>query len=115
MNPKVKKVIPFIFYVFFLLGLSSVPSQKLPQTTWLPMDKAVHFGLYAGAGIAFYPLFSRPLTTWIATAIMGGIDENYQRLTPGRSPDWNDWFADLLGGAFGTFLAYSYVKKRLPS
>jgi VanZ family protein len=29
--------------------------------------------------------------------MMGIIDENYQRLTPGRSPDIWDWVLDTIG------------------
>ncbi|MES2310131.1 MAG: VanZ family protein [Verrucomicrobiota bacterium] len=112
MNPKVKKYIPLILYALFLLGLSSVPAKKLPQAPQWISDKMVHFALYTGAGIAFYPPFSAPLQSWAATLVMGALDENYQRLTPGRTCDLHDWFADALGGTLGTTLTLLYAKRR---
>jgi VanZ family protein len=48
----------------------------------------------------------------VTTLLMGALDENYQRLTPGRTCDLHDWYADALGGTLGTTLTYLYAKRR---
>ncbi len=111
MIPKVKKYIFLVLYAFFLFGLSTIPPKELQSGPKWVNDKVVHFILYTGAGIAFYPALSHPLATWIATMVMGGADENYQRFT-GRNCDFYDWVADALGGAFGTTLSLLYAKRR---
>ena len=39
-------------------------------------------------------------------ALVGAVDENYQRLIPLRDPSFADWIADLVGTTSGAALAW---------
>jgi VanZ family protein len=87
-----------------------------------PLDKLVHFGMYAVlAALVTHAVrehkavFRALVLTVVAVAAFGAIDEWHQRFIPGRSTEFADWVADSLGGATGvlvaTFLLPRLVKR----
>lgn len=70
------------------------------------MDKIAHLmeygllGLLAGRAIRFTMSGRHASVTAVATilfgALIGALDENYQRFTPGRDCDVTDWMTDVL-------------------
>ncbi|QSR85423.1 VanZ family protein [Methylacidimicrobium sp. B4] len=104
--------IAFAAYALLLLALSSIPGRSLPQELSRVNDKLLHGIAYSGAGLlARLATGSTPAAT-AAVAALGAIDENYQRLIPGRTPDPRDWAADLVGGFLGALLAAAGTRYR---
>ncbi len=104
-----------ILWAAVLCFLSSRPAMG-PVVHVDHIDKILHFGYFLGGGFLFAgwrlprgpspPAWSRIIiTTILAMAAIGLLDELHQLRTPGRSggDPW-DWLADLLGGAAGAFL-----------
>ena len=58
-----------------------------------------------------HTLFIISLLTLLLGSLMGVLDENYQRLTPGRSPDFWDWVLDSIGVLLAVILM-NYLAKR---
>jgi VanZ family protein len=103
--------------------LSTLPGSDTPQL-FPHFDKVEHFGWFAGGGFLFagWRYTRRPdlalwktilVTTILAIALTGFIDEWHQCYTPGRSgADPWDWLADVLGGSAGALLCKA-VHRRL--
>jgi len=100
--------VPVLAYMGLIFIASSVPGNELPGRFW---DKAVHFLVYAGLGVLFlvplakarFSLVDRrtaALAVLLAT-VHGAFDELHQSLTPNRTPDVRDLFADALGATAG--------------
>jgi VanZ family protein len=114
---------PIGLYCLLITGLSSIPAKDLPPEPSfgfeIPfLDKIVHLCLYGGFGLVLTCVLKRPQQALIAVALYGAFDENYQRLTPGRSCDLYDWVADMIGGSLGilVFLLYDkYIARRKTS
>lgn len=98
---------PFILatvWTLLILGALSLPGPDLPSGPELPLDKVVHFGLFAVfGGLWMWALRWRlnRSTRWVLLA--GGLYaillEFYQGVLPalGRSPDPLDALAGILG------------------
>ncbi|MEM9445333.1 MAG: VanZ family protein [Verrucomicrobiota bacterium] len=88
-------------YCLMLIGLSSIPSQAMPNSQVLNYDKVLHALVYAGLGF----LLASTQWPWFVALIIGilagGLDELYQNVTPGRMPSLSDWVADSFGVAMG--------------
>ena len=102
-----------------IFALSSFSGPQLPV---LPgqTDKLVHGTVYAILGalcfraIAMTWTWPRRPAVAIATllALLYGIsDEIHQTFTPGRTPDWRDALADMIGGLVGA-LVFAAVTHR---
>jgi VanZ family protein len=96
--------LPVILYVGMIFGVSSIPGRDIP--TLFPFsDKLEHlteyslFGLLLGRAFRFTIGGQRGKFWSLATVafggLVGGMDELYQRLTPGRTSDVRDWIADV--------------------
>lgn len=113
---------PAVIWAAVIFGLSSLSGSNLPI---LPgqSDKLVHGTVYAILGAL---CFRAVTLTWtwprrpavaIATllALLYGIsDELHQMLTPGRTPDWHDALADVIGGLAGALIFAAVVPARRP-
>lgn len=90
-----------------------LPQGLLPGNS----DKFIHFAAYAGLAVLLmslratrgaYPWYS-VFARWCFLALYGVFDEATQALV-NRSPDLDDWIADVLGVTFGltlvTFLVW---------
>ena len=95
-----------ISFALLIIAGSSVPGKNIPKAFEFTPDKLIHcaeyfvFGylLFNWATVEFATQQSRTvLITLLLGSLMGVIDENYQRLTPGRTPDFWDWVLDTIG------------------
>jgi VanZ family protein len=106
--------------VIIILAGSSVPGKKIPEVFTLTPDKLIHCLEYAVLGFFLFrwlrleyirhTLFKISLLTLLLGSLMGVLDENYQRLTPGRSPDFWDWVLDSVGVLIAVILM-NYLAK----
>jgi VanZ family protein len=97
--------LPVIAYVAMIFSLSSIHGSSVPN--FFPgVDKLEHlleyslFGLLAGRAIRFTlgPTKRRlaaALGTMALGAMVGALDELYQRGVPGRRSDVRDWITDV--------------------
>ncbi len=96
--------LPVILYVGLIFGASSIPGRDIP-TLFPYSDKLEHlteyslFGLLLGRAFRFTVGGGRGRLWLVGTVILGGfvggMDELYQRLTPGRFSDIKDWVMDV--------------------
>jgi VanZ family protein len=101
--------------VLFLLSAWSNPTMPY---LFAGSDKVVHAGLYAVLGMALG--FGRVrsaappphLLLIFVGALYGVTDELHQMFVRGRSPDWADWVADLVGVVIGYFLIVTLLTRR---
>ncbi len=101
-----------VFYVMIIFGLTSIPGSSFSRLTFLALhDKIVHFSEYLILGFLFYnalkPEYQNTkglFITFVFLIIIPVIDENIQRLIPGRFPDYMDGVADICGGICGAFI-----------
>jgi VanZ family protein len=103
---------PALIWAAVIFALSSLSSGRVPT---LPgqTDKLVHGAVYAILGALCFRAITMTWT-WphrpavaIATllALLYGItDEIHQTFTPGRTPDWRDALADMIGGLVGALV-----------
>ena len=109
-NKVVLVYLPLVFYWMLLFTLTSLPTQSVPAVG--VSDKVEHFLAYFGLSFLLYMalLFQKKsknfkkyalLLTLSISFIYGIIDEVHQLLIPGRSCEFNDFIADLLGAIFG--------------
>lgn len=110
---------PPAIWAAVIFGLSSLSASHVPV---LPgqTDKLVHGTVYAILGALCFRAIAMTWT-WphrpavaIATllALLYGItDEIHQTFTPGRTPDWRDAVADMIGGLVGA-LVFAAVSRR---
>lgn len=112
-----------LLWTIIIFVLCVMPSDDLPNPRFnFPhIDKVVHFGMYfVSSLLMMYPLeryrhFSRAHIWCIAIGfafLFGGAVELLQARYFGRSGDWYDLLADVLGGTAGC-LAYPAVKRLL--
>ena len=99
--------------LFLLSELRSVPS-GLRSLFFVP-DKLIHFMLYlALGGLLARAKWVSETELWHAFLLVAGfgygaVDEFHQSFVPGRTPDFTDWIADVMGIASG-YLAVAWVK-----
>jgi VanZ family protein len=96
--------LPVLVYVGLMFAASSVPGRDIP-TLFPYADKLEHlteyalFGLLLGRAFRFTVGGQRgrvwALSTVALGAFVGGMDELYQRFTPGRFSDVRDWVVDI--------------------
>ena len=96
-----------ILFVIAILGGSSIQGKNIPEAFSLTPDKLIHCLEYAVLGFLLFRWLrlEYPLQTintisviaFLSGSMMGVIDENYQRLIPGRFPDFWDWVLDYMG------------------
>jgi len=99
--------------VLFLL--SAWPDPPIPDF-FRGSDKVAHASLYAvlGATLAWgrKGVLSPP-GHWVMIligALYGATDEFHQAFVRGRTPDWADWSADVMGVAVGYVLVLALVR-----
>jgi hypothetical protein len=96
--------LPVLLYTALIFAASSIPGYDIP-VLFPNMDKIEHlteyalFGLLLGRAFRFTVGGQRgarwALGTVALGGFVGGMDELYQRLTPGRTSDIRDWAVDL--------------------
>ncbi len=95
-----------ILIPLLILAGSSVPGNKIPKAFELTPDKLIHCAEYAVLGFFLFRWIdlefrlkrsSTALLTLLVGSAFGILDESYQRLIPGRTPDVYDWVLDTIG------------------
>ncbi len=88
-----------LILVGVLMPASDIPSVGIPN-----MDKVVHAGMFGGLTLCFYGetlRYRKQLPnigwTWLMIGAFAGTTEVLQHFTPGRSMDFKDVVADLVG------------------
>lgn len=123
MAGRVKKPIPIAIailaaYWVALFVLTHIPIKiRVPVTNW---DKAAHVVAYAGLSFLLACVLSRPdrsaIRLCVAVLAMalfyGAADELIQALIPGRTADWKDWLADVLGAVIGLVVFRVFTSRR---
>ena len=95
------------FYYAAILSVSLIPRagvEKMDSFLPLPNDKVLHLAVYTGFGLVLGGLPYPSLAVGTAGALLGALDEQVQRLAPGRDVSMADWLADLIGVSLGLAL-----------
>jgi len=117
-----KKIIKPLTWLIIILYLCLSPLDKMPEKPLINLphfDKIVHFGMYFIWVLFLMPFFKMQFTKQISAIlcltlvlILGGSVEILQNLLQwGRSGNWADIFANLLGGLSGLFF-YHYINRK---
>lgn len=109
---------PAAGWALLILVVTTVPLPEQAVETGLPLDKAVHFGLYAGLGWSLGRAAGEAagtvaafLLAWVGGGAFAAADELHQRWIPARDPSLADWGADVLGLAAGLAVAAVLVRR----
>ena len=99
--------------ILWTTAILVVNSISVSDPTWRPpfpgADKLTHAIMYAVASFTWRRAITstRDATTWrvlAGVAVLGALDEWHQRIVPGRSADFFDWVADVVGAWLGVAL-----------
>ena len=94
---------PALYYAA-ILSISLLPRsrvQAVHEIIPLPNDKVLHLAVYAGFGFVLGGLPYPSIALGTAGCLLGAVDEQVQRLAPGRDVSLADWLADILGISLG--------------
>ena len=110
-----------VFCLLIIIG-SSIPGNKIPEAFALTPDKLIHCIEYFILGLLILHWISREfqfnkkgnlfLLVLLIGSTFGAIDENYQRLTPGRTPDVWDWVLDTVGVLLAIVVSHVALRKK---
>ena len=98
--------IPALYYAA-ILAVSLIPRsgvERVDSLIPLPNDKVLHLAVYSGFGFVLGGLPLPSVAVGTAGSLLGAVDEQVQRLAPGRDVSMADWFADILGISLGLAL-----------
>ena len=120
-NTRLKYHIPFVIVCMAIFIESSFPSDSYPKTTFELSDKIIHFLIYFVLYLATHYSFSNQnkfkllskyslMTSFIFILLYGASDEFHQYFVPGRSCDFFDWLADVLGALFAISILLFFEK-----
>lgn len=96
-----------------------LPPEGLPDSD-LPLDKAVHFGLYLGLGWTVGRSLALSgaggagsrAAAWIGGLLFAAVDEAHQAFVPTRVTSLTDWLADAAGVTVGLLLVTAWMARR---
>ena len=106
-NLRWKNLLPPVLYYLLILSVSALPAsriKKMDDFFPLPNDKVLHLAVYTGFGFVLGGLPFPSAALGMVGSLLGGLDEQSQRLSPGRDVSIQDWLADILGIAIGLTL-----------
>jgi len=123
MRGKKKYYLPAIVWAVLITIVSSIPNLSTPRLGITFVDKLAHFLEYAVLGFltarAVRGFRDDPWSIfWISSAIaalFGVLDETHQLFVPGRSMEFLDMTADILGSVLASAIYVRYFQKRLVS
>lgn len=98
-----------VFWALLLtvVTLSLLPADQLPPQAFNVWDKAQHALAFAALGACALLAYPRhPGRVLLGLLLCGGAIELAQAATTWRFGDWQDWFADAVGLAAGTLVAW---------
>lgn len=114
--------VPAVVYVGLIFAVSSIPGSVFCDMPFRIFDKAAHMVEFTGLGlflmIAFRGSLSeslRPHALLFALGVgflVGVFDEMYQLVVPGRSVEFLDWVADVVGVTIGSTTAMIHYRIR---
>jgi VanZ family protein len=117
---KLRAFLPAGVYYLFITVLSAQSVAPLP--VYFPgIDKCIHFILYAGFGVCLTwgflrltTLRDRPRLGFVLAlgALASGLDELHQMFVPGRTAEWTDLLADMLGLLAGWGIVRTVLRLR---
>ncbi|NDE84737.1 MAG: hypothetical protein EB056_01695 [Verrucomicrobia bacterium] len=102
-----KNFLPPALYYAAILSVSALPSKRIQEVNSffpLPNDKVMHLAVYTGFGFVLAGLPYPSAAIGMAGSALGALDEQSQRLSPGRDVSVRDWMADVLGISLGILL-----------
>ena len=108
---------PAVTWAVVLFLLSAWSNPTMPYL-FEGSDKVVHAGLYSVLGLCLgfgrvrSPAPPAHLVLILVGALYGATDEWHQVFVRGRSPDWSDWIADVVGVVCGYLLILSLMPRR---
>ena len=111
---------PAAAWAVVLFLLSAWPDPPIPEF-FRGSDKVAHASLYAvlGATLAWGRKgVQSPPGHWVMIlvgALYGATDEFHQAFVRGRTPDWADWSADVMGVLVGYTVVLGLMKLLTPS
>lgn len=118
---EVRRALALLCYGIIIAG-SSVPGKSIPKLFQFTPDKLIHCAEYMvfGFTILFWMSFefatmsNRKLyaIVLLTGAVAAGLDELYQHLTPGRTPDFYDWCLDVTGVGLSIIL-FHVIRRKL--
>jgi VanZ family protein len=113
--------IALLSFSLLILAGSSIPGHQIPKAFELTPDKLIHCVEYLFLGLLIYKWLDLEFTisktyyifilTLLIGSTFGALDENYQRLTPGRTPDVWDWVLDTVGVLIAAIVGSLYWRK----
>lgn len=100
---------------------TSISMPAVP-TSGLPLDKAAHFGLYAGLGWLLHRALREAgprspggtAAVWGAAVLFSVVDEYHQQWIFGREAAVGDWIADVAGLLAGTIALWWTARRGGP-
>ncbi len=104
---RLKNLLPCVIFYALILSISALPAtriQKIDSFMHLPNDKVMHLAVYTTFGFLLAALPYPPVALGMVGSLLGALDEQSQRLSPGRDVSVRDWFADILGIFLGLIL-----------
>lgn len=121
MSSRLLARIALLSFSLLILAGSSIPGNQIPTAFELTPDKLIHCVEYLILGLLIFRWLDLEFTIrsaytlFILTLLMGStfgaLDENYQRLTPGRTPDVWDWVLDTVGVLIAATAGSIYWRK----
>jgi VanZ family protein len=113
--------LPLIAYVTLIFTLSAQPNLR-PPLHFRNSDKLMHVSEYFVLGVLLFRLVRAhewarrrdvaALFVLLAGMAIGGADERFQSIIPGRSCDVFDWLADSLGVAMAQVISLAWTEWR---
>jgi VanZ family protein len=113
--------LPLIAYVAMIFTLSAQPHLQ-PPLHFQNSDKVMHLSEYGVLGLLLYRLVRamgwasrRDVAALLVLAMgmaIGGADERFQSIIPGRSCDVFDWLADSLGVGLAQVVSLAWTEWR---
>ena len=97
---------PALYYLA-ILSISLIPRSEVEEVDRLiplPNDKVLHLAVYSGFGFVLGGMPFSSVGLGMTGSLLGALDEQVQRLAPGRDVSMADWVADILGVSLGLAL-----------
>ncbi|MBI4888178.1 MAG: VanZ family protein [Acidobacteria bacterium] len=114
MSRRISLWAPVVVYMAAIFYLSSMPQPPLPPGGDKPWHSTGYFGLAVVVTRAVAGGLPRRITLAVAAAAVaiaagyGATDEFHQMFVPGRSADFNDLVADVVGVCTGTGACWAW-------